>query len=325
LGVGTVSRAVTTGVATVQAREQVASRVVLLTLRPSVPVIPPPPGSRLEVTVELPSGPETRSYSLVDLGLGDDLLRIAVRLEPAGRGGSSWMHSLRPGDELAFRGPVGTFSPYPGIAPTVLLAAGIGITPVLGLARGLRERGVDYRIVYAGRSRKRMAFVDHLRCAHPGRVEVIESEVGRRVEVDALVNGMPAGARLYVCGPTSLLNDVRRAWRRAGRPPGLLRFEVFEPSGSLPSRPFTVVVPRQGVVVDVPVGTTVLDALEEAGVEMLYNCLRGECGLCRVRILRVDGAVDHRDVCLSEQQRAQNSEMCACVSRVAGREITLDC
>ncbi|GCB43703.1 PDR/VanB family oxidoreductase [Streptomyces sp. NL15-2K] len=312
-------------VATVEARDEVAPDTVLITLGLPDPAPTPPPGSHLDVTVPLPGGSDTRSYSLVDLGHDDGLLRMAVRRQQDSRGGSVWMHSLKPGDELEVMGPFDEFPLNPGAAPSVLLAAGIGITPVLGLARALRARGSDYRIIYAGRSRDRMAFTTELESAHPGLVTLAESAHGGRVSPAEAVAGVPRNGVLYVCGPMGLLKDVRQAWQQDGRPPADLRFETFGTSGGHPARPYQVTVPRHGVTVQVPVGTSMLDALQSAGVEIMYDCLRGECGLCRVRILGTDGTVDHRDVFLSSRQRAEGRQMCACVSRIAGPGVTIDC
>jgi ferredoxin-NADP reductase len=312
-------------VATVAARGDVAPDITLITLRLPNPTPAPPPGSHLDVTVRLPGGSDTRSYSLVDLGHDDGLLRIAVRRQWDGRGGSVWMHALAPGDELEVAGPVDEFPLNPGSAPSVLLAAGIGITPVLGLARGLRARGSDYRILYAGRSREHMAFAGELEAFHSGLVTLAESARGRRVRADEVVAGVPRDGVLYVCGPMGLLRDIRQAWQQDGRPPADLRFETFGTSGNHPTRPYKVTVPRHGVTVEVPVGTSMLDALQAAGIEIMYDCLRGECGLCRVQILKTDGTVDHRDVFLSSRQRAEGRQLCACVSRIAGPGVTIDC
>ncbi|MFG2026512.1 PDR/VanB family oxidoreductase [Streptomyces sp. NPDC048825] len=312
-------------VATVEARDDAAPDIVLITLRLPNPAPVPPPGSHLDVTVRLPGGDDTRSYSLVDLGHDDGLLRIAVRRQSDGRGGSMWMHSLTPGDELQVVGPLDEFPLNPGSAPSVLLAAGIGITPVLGLARALRARGSDHRIVYAGRSREHMAFTQELEAAHPGLVTLAESARGARVSPAEVVAGVPQDGVLYVCGPMGLLKDVRQAWQLEERSPADLRFETFGTSGDHPARPYRVTVERLGVTVQVPVGTSMLDALQSAGVEIMYDCLRGECGLCRVRILESDGSVDHRDVFLSPRQRAEGRQMCACVSRIAGPGVTIDC
>jgi vanillate O-demethylase ferredoxin subunit len=311
--------------AVVVGRTELAPDIVELVLHPSRPVRSVPPGSHVDITVPLPGGPETRSYSLVDHGHDDGLLRVAVRLQRDGRGGSRWMHDLRPGSEIVFVGPIDGFPLSPGCPPSVLLAGGIGITPIVGLASALLSRGADYQLVYAGRSRENMAFVEDLEREHPGRVRVVEDRNGDLVDPDEIVASLPEGGVLYVCGPMGLLSAVRAAWGRAARPPGGLRFETFGTSGDLPAARFRVDVPARGLSFDVPVGTSLLDALESAGVEMMYDCRRGECGLCRVAILDVAGKVDHRDVFLSERQRAEHRVMCSCVSRVVGASVTIDC
>lgn len=307
--------------ATVQARTEIVPGIVELVLRPAQPVHVIPPGSHVDVTVLVPGASETRSYSLVDLG--DDCYRIAVRLDASGRGGSRWMHTLQPGSPIEVTGPISEFAPSPGRRPSVLLAGGIGVTPIVGLARALRDAGTEPRIRYTGRSRTGMAYVDHLEREHPGRVTVVESELGTRLDPDNVVADVPDGGVLYVCGPMGLLTAVRAAWERAGRPAGDLRFETFGTSGTQPAVPFRIEVPARGLSVDVPVGTSLLDALEAAGVEMMYSCRRGECGLCRVAVLAADGEIDHRDVFLSERQRKEGRLLCSCVSRTSGACLTI--
>lgn len=309
--------------ATVESRTEIVPGIVELVLDPAQPVPVIPPGSHLDVTVELPSGPATRSYSLVDLGRADGRYRIAVRLDATGRGGSRWMHALEPGSTVEVTGPISEFAPSPGRRPSVLLAGGIGVTPIVGLARALRVAGCEPRILYTGRSRTAMAFVDHLEREHPGRVTVIESDLGTRLDPDEVVASVPVGGDLYVCGPMGLLTAVRDAWGRAARPPGGLRFETFGTSGAQPTTPFRVEVPARGLSIDVPVGTSLLDALENAGVEMMYSCRRGECGLCRVAVLTADGEIDHRDVFLSDRQRTEGRVLCSCVSRTTGASLTI--
>jgi ferredoxin-NADP reductase len=273
------------------------------------------PGAELTATVAV------REMAAAD----DGRLRIAVRLAPAGRGGSAWMHALRLGDEVRVSAPVDAFPLSPGRRPSVLLAGGIGITPVPGLARALRASSTDYRIVYTGRRRSSMPFAGHLLAAHPGRVDVIETASQPRVDADALVASVPDGGVLYVCGSMGLLTEVRAAWQRAGRPPGLLRFETFGTSGSVPARAFRAEIPSRGLSVEVAADVSLLDALEAAGVEVLYDCLRGECGLCRVRVVGAEGAIDHRDVFLSERQRLAGDKLCSCVSRVSGPWLAIEC
>ena len=308
--------------AIVEARDELVPGIVMLTLRPSTPRLFPAPGSHIQVTVELPDGPDHRSYSLVDLGVDDGRYRIAVRRSVSGRGGSAWMHQLDVGSTIVVAGPFSQFTPSAGGHPSVLLAAGIGITPILGLARALRSTGVDYRIAYAGRAKSQMILLQHLHDVHPGKIDVFASADGKRLQPGELVKSLPTGAVLYVCGPLRLLAEVRAAWSEDGRPPHTLRFETFGTSGRFPSTPFRVLMPG-GIDIEVPAHCSMLDALEDAGVDVLYDCLRGECGLCRLKIVSVDGLIDHRDVFLSERQRAENTEICTCVSRIVGRSITL--
>jgi len=128
----------------------------------------------------------------------------------------------------------------------------------------------------------------------------------------------------YVCGPIGLLEAAKRAWQRSGRPIDQLRFETFGNSGRFASQPFRVKIPRLGAEIEVLPNQTMLDALEAAGVAMISDCRKGECGLCALDILEVNGIVDHRDVFFSEAEKAENHKLCTCVSRVAGASITID-
>ncbi|WP_207482819.1 2Fe-2S iron-sulfur cluster-binding protein, partial [Arenibaculum pallidiluteum] len=132
------------------------------------------------------------------------------------------------------------------------------------------------------------------------------------------------GGELYVCGPIGLLEAARRAWQDSGRPVDGLRFETFGSSGRHAAEAFRVCIPRLGREVEVPRNQSMLEALEAAGVEMIYDCRRGECGLCAVRILEVEGEIDHRDVFFSERQKAANQHMCTCVSRAVRGAVTID-
>ena len=132
------------------------------------------------------------------------------------------------------------------------------------------------------------------------------------------------GGELYVCGPIGMLEAAKRAWQQSGRPVDRLRFETFGNSGRFATEPFKVKIPRLGMEVEVPQNQTMLEALEAAGVEMIFDCRRGECGLCALDILETDGIVDHRDVFFSDEEKATNEKLCTCVSRVAGGGITVD-
>ena len=128
---------------------------------------------------------------------------------------------------------------------------------------------------------------------------------------------------LYLCGPMQLLDAARQAGAGAGRPATSLRYETFANSGRHAPERFWVRVPSHGVEIVVPENKTMLDALNEAGVEVMWDCLRGECGLCAVDIVEVDGGIDHRDVFLSDHQKQENAKLCTCVSRAFGGGVVI--
>jgi vanillate O-demethylase ferredoxin subunit len=230
------------------------------------------------------------------------------------------MHERAPGDRLRITQPLQDFPLRVGAPSYVLLAGGVGITAIRGMASTLKRFGSDYTLHYVGNSRARMAYLDNLASTHGERLVTHITEEDGRMSVDDLVDGVAADAELYMCGPIRLMEAVRRAWERGGRDMTALRFETFGNSGWFAAEPFDVEVPRLGVTVTVDPGESMLEALERGGVEMMYDCRRGECGLCEVEILALDGAVDHRDVFYSEREKEPNAKMCCCVSRVVRDE-----
>src|SRR5262249_53056366 len=140
------------------------------------------------------------------------------------------------------------------------------------------------------------------------------SAKGNRVDLKAALNSVQPGGEVYICGPMRMLNEAQHEWHRLGRSADLLRFENFGAGGHLPAIPFRVEVPALGVQVDVGATETVLDAVRRAGVNMMSSCERGECGLCVVSVLDASSVIDHRDVFLSEAEKATGTKMCACVS-----------
>jgi vanillate O-demethylase ferredoxin subunit len=193
------------------------------------------------------------------------------------------------------------------------------------MALALKRRwAAPFRMLYAGRSREQMAFLDELEAALGDRLEVFAEDEGRRIDLAAEFARLGPEGEAYICGPIGLLEGARSAWQAARRVPARLVFETFGSSGRYAAEPFTVRVPRIGVEVQVPRDVSMLDALEAAGVGVLCDCRRGECGLCAIDVLEVEGTIDHRDVFFSEHQHAENRKLCACVSRVVGGCITVD-
>ncbi|MGQ9367873.1 PDR/VanB family oxidoreductase [Azospirillum sp. ST 5-10] len=295
----------------------------LFEIAPADGFVAPEPGAHINVTVFVDGRPDVRSYSVVG-PCRDGVYRIAVKRMPAGRGGSAYLWTLEAGARLRITAPRNLFALGRGRPHYLLVAGGIGITPIYGMALALAEGGADVRLLYAVRGRADLAFAEELRRRLGDRLEVFVEAEGGAIDLAAAIAGLPAGGELYICGPIGMLDAARRLWAQSGRPAAGLRFETFGNTGRFPSESFTVRIPRLGREILVPQNQTMLDALEAAGVDMIHNCRRGECGLCAVAILDADGDVDHRDVFFSDRQKAENTRLCTCVSRVAHGGITID-
>ena len=271
---------------------EVAQHVRRIVLEPEQLDVPAPPGSHIDIGVYVNGRADVRSYSVVGMsGYGTELV-LGVQLARQSRGGSAYMHNLRRGQEVSITQPLQNFPLNYGKRGYVLVAGGIGITALVAMGKALKARGADYRFVYGARSRDLMAFLDEL------------------------VAGVPDGGELYVCGPTPMLDAIKTAWAQAGRRPADLRFETFGSSGRFAPEAFTVRIPRLGLETLVPHDVSMLEALEACGADMMFDCRRGECGLCEVKVLDVDGVIDHRDVFLSDEQHRAGDRLQCCVSRV---------
>ncbi len=288
------------------------------------------PGAHLQVRLPIAGGePQTRSYSLIGLP-NTRCYRIAVKRMDAGRGGSLHMWQLTTGDRLVISEPQNHFLLSFDAPEYLLIAGGIGVTPLVAMADALgahRTRtGVSVRMVYGARRSDQgdeFAYADDLHRALGTCLQRVNADAGERIDFAAEFARLHPEAQVYCCGPVPMLDAIKEAWIAARRPTQNLRFETFGNSGRLASQPFTVRVPRHNLEIEVAANVSLLDALEVAGVEVLYDCRRGECGLCAMDILSVDGELDHRDVFLSEQEKRSASRLCACVSRATG-SITLD-
>ena len=313
--------------ATVRAHRDLTPTVREFEIRPEGGVKPWTVGSHLDVQVRVQGREETRSYSLVGLPHGPgaaEVYRIAVRRADPGRGGSRFLWCLETGAELAIGEPNNHFELAFGAPSFLLVAGGIGITPILGMALQLAERGAALRLCFAARSHDEMAYAGMLRAALGDRLRTFAGDRGERLDLDAEIAALPPGGQLWICGPLSLLDAAREAWARSGRPRADLRFETFGNSGRFEATPFWVELPRHGLRLEVPAERSLLDVLNEAGVDILSDCKRGECGLCAIDILRVEGTVDHRDVFFSAHEKQASQRLCACVSRVNGGGAVLD-
>ena len=300
---------------TVVETRAVATDICRIVVEVSNPA-PAQPGSHIDVVVRVDGRRDTRSYSVVESPDGGRRLVISVLRAPNSRGGSVFMHSLTVGESIELTQPLQNFPLRVGAPGYLLLAGGIGITAVAEMARVLHHLGAHYTFVYVGRSRAAMAYLAELQEVHGDRMVVHVDDEGTSLDAAKLVETVDHDTELYVCGPIRLMDAVRRCWAAADLPTSHLRYETFGNSGWFEAAEFIVRIPRLQVETRVGTHQSMLQALEGAGVDMMSDCRKGECGLCEVKLLGVDGVVDHRDVFYSARQRAANRRMCCCVSRV---------
>ncbi|MDJ1133445.1 PDR/VanB family oxidoreductase [Streptomyces iconiensis] len=273
------------------------------------------PGAHVDVEV----GGLTRQYSLCGDPRTPDLYRIAVLNEAASRGGSRYVHTrLRPGGHVTVGEPRNHFALED--APAYLfIAGGVGITPLLAMAREAAHRGADWRMVYGGRCRASMAFTGELAALGGALTLVPQDELGH-VDLDTELAHVPDGTLVYACGPEPLLKAVEERC-----PGGRLRLERFA-APSVESAgvdgEFEVECRASGVKLGVGAGTSILAAAEKAGLDVPHSCREGICGSCETRVL--EGVPDHRDFLLSETEHAAGTSMMICVSRCASGRLVLD-
>lgn len=310
--------------ATVTAIQSVADRVRAIDIAPEGGALAYAPGAHLDVTVMIGEKPDTRSYTLVGPSRPGGAYRIAVKMLEESRGGSRYMHALAQGAQLSVSQPKNDFELDFSAPKYLLVAGGIGITPIYSMALALAARGADLRMLYAGHSAGEMPFVEELKETLGERLELYVSDEGKRIDIESEIERLDAAAQLYLCGPVPMLDAARDAWHRLGKPAGGLRYETFGASGHFAPQAFKVEIPRLGVEVEVGANETILEVLEEAGVDVISDCRRGECGTCIVDIVEATGTVDHRDMFFSEGERAENKKICICVSRAVDGDLVLD-
>ena len=291
----------------------------MIEIAPAGGFVPPTPGSHINVGVLIGDRPDVRSYSIVG-PCADGVYRIAVKRLKDSRGGSAYMWTLRAGGaDRACRRPPTISSSRLGRPDYLLLAGGIGVTPMFTHALALARAGARFRMLYACRGASDAGARRRAR-ARPSATacELFVSEDGARVDIAAEIAKLDPQGEFYVCGPIGMLEDAKQAWRRAGGRSTSCASRLSAAAAGARRFPFTVKIPRLGRTIAVGADQTMLEALEGAGVDMIFDCRRGECGLCALPILEVDGEVDHRDVFFSEAEKAANAKLCTCVSRVYG-------
>lgn len=282
------------------------------------------PGAHLPIHLQLPDGRLLeRHYSLLSDPADLSRYRIAVLLERNGRGGSRFMHeNLSQGDFLTAGLPRGEFRLVSKAEHSILIAGGIGITPLLSMLRRLGHQGASVEVHFAARRPEAMAFRQEVEDLAGSNAHFYFTRVEKSnpLDVERLLASRSPNSHLYVCGPRGLVLATVRAAERHHFPPQQVHFESFGSPGRPDDRPLQIELEQSGTTLTVQPGTSILDALIEAGAFVSYDCKRGECGSCSTRV--IEGNPDHRDFCLTDRDRREF--MCTCVSWAHGPMLRLD-
>ncbi len=278
------------------------------------------------IDLHLPNG-MTRSYSLLNHQDERSRYIIGVNKDAASRGGSRFIHeTVRVGDIVTISHPRNNFALQENAAHSVLIAGGIGITPLLAMVRRLEALGRPWQLFYAARTRAAAAFLDELNALRPDvgsrlHVNFDQEPSGGLLDLAAIVRDAPADAHLYCCGPVPMLGAFEAA--TAGRPGDHVHVEYFKAKQQpAAAGGFEVKLARSNRTIAVPAGKTILDALLDAGIAPSYACMEGVCGTCETRV--VAGTPDHRDLYLSKEEQQANTSMMICCSGSKSSTLVLD-
>ena len=292
---------------------------------------PAPPGSHIDVAIGAKSGLGTlplRQYSLCQAPGETDRYRIGVKREPNSRGGSIWLHeAVREGDELQVGVPRDNFAPSKDADFHLLVAGGIGITPMLSMAQHLHEAGKAFRLEYFVRSMEHAAFSKALEeSPFRGCVRFHIGIPGDEMEAvgKALFGARPApNAHLYVCGPAPFMGVIERVSEGVW-PQGAVHREFFGAATGQQSADgaFTLRLARSGKELQVPAGVPIVEVLEASGIPIETSCRQGACGTCMVAVL--EGTPDHRDSFLLPDEQVEGRCIITCVSRSRSPTLVLD-
>lgn len=324
--------AVTTLQARVHQLRYEAAGTISVELRPLAPAAQFPQAVQAGAHIDLHLADElTRSYSLTNPGESHRYV-VAVALDKASRGGSRFVHeSLRVGQHIAIGGPRNHFALDEAAPHSVLVAGGIGITPIYAMLQRLAVLGRPAHLIYCAGSRQGAAFVpaiESLVAASGGKLSVdwhFRDERGTRPDLAHLLAGHPAGTHFYCCGPLSMLDAYEQTCAQLCLAHVHLERFAAAPLAApqTPQEGYAVELRKSGKTVHVAPGTALLDALINAGMNPEYSCREGVCGACEVKV--ISGDVDHRDLILSKEEQAANRSMMVCVSGCRSGNLVLDC
>ncbi|MGJ7552280.1 PDR/VanB family oxidoreductase [Pseudomonas alloputida] len=267
-----------------------------------------------------------RQYSLCSDPADASVYRLGVLKDPASRGGSVSVHdTLLEGHAVQISTPRNLFPLAADAHRSILLGGGIGITPMIAMAHALHQQGAEFELHYCGRSRSRSAFLDALASA-PFAARVFthfdDEDAGQRLNLaDVLGSGTP-GTHMYTCGPSGFMDWVIAGARQQGYSEDHIHKEYFQVEVDASGAGFEVVAARSNKTVQVAEGQSILDALAQVGIKIDISCEQGVCGTCMCEVL--EGEPDHRDVYLTDEEKAANDQILVCCSRAKSNKLVLD-
>ncbi|MGE8366551.1 PDR/VanB family oxidoreductase [Cupriavidus sp.] len=279
-------------------------------------------GSHIVVEMQGEDRLHRNPYSLMSSPWETGQYQIGVRRVDEGRGGSRFMHEqVKEGSLLRVRAPVNLFPLLKTRRKHILIAGGIGITPFFSQLAELQRLGTPYELHYAVRSQEHAGFAAELLRLAGERLHLYVEDAGQPLHFAKVLAGQPLGTDVYVCGPAGMIEAVRQAARAAGWPDSHVHWEQFlaPPAGA----PFEAVLARSGITVQVGAETSLLEAIEAAGVKASYLCRGGACGQCELEVLEHDGELVHHDHYLSIEERASGRKLMPCVSRANCQRLVL--
>lgn len=286
-------------------------------------------GAHISLFLATQDGPLVRQYSLVrqhgDFGEKAGTYRIAVQREDRSRG-SAYVHDhFAVGTNLNISHPKCQFTLDRRDTKSLLIAGGIGITPILSMAQSLANRHRTFEMLYIGKRRELMAYLPEVEQLGSQRVTIHTTELpqDKRPNLATLLALQPLGTSVYVCGPSSLVRATQSAAAQSGWMSQRIHAELFTPASSGNENGFSLELSMSGRRLQVGPHTSILEAMTAAGMHPLFDCGRGECGLCPLPVLDADGPLTHRDRFLSDDEKASGKTLCICVSRVQGSRLVL--
>ncbi|MDH4557375.1 oxidoreductase [Pseudomonas sp. BN417] len=267
-----------------------------------------------------------RQYSLCGDPANAAVYRLGVLRDPASRGGSVAVHELlQEGSEVAIGAPRNLFPLAAGANRSILIGGGIGITPMIAMAHQLTAQDSPFELHYCGRSRSRTAFLEELEGAEFSacvRTHFDDEDAAQKLDLPAVLGQPAEGVHVYVCGPAGFMDWVISEARKAGYAEDHIHREYFQVEVDASGDSFEVVAERSGKTVQVAEGQSIVDALAGVGIKIEISCEQGVCGTCLCDVL--EGEPDHRDVYLTDEEKAANDQILVCCSRAKSKKLVLD-